>query len=224
MESQDLRLFLSKFSNKSSNASFRLKFDDSELIDNKCLNLIKCFFNENISLRIFYRASRDGYNCFNFYQKIAQIYEGFDLQQTNDNSSKVNKYLSSLKKQLATPKIIVVVRTGDGQLFGGFSDLKFEPNREFVKGTGNSFLFSLSQQTKHRCKNKQKEIFASPSSWGFGEGYDLTIKDQCNLYKNSYYNIGYTYEAHKGLMQCSENIKGNLRYTQKFLVDEIEAF
>ena len=45
----------------------------------------------------------------------------------------------------------------------------------------NSFLFSLTKNTKHKCINKTHEIYCSSSYLNFfGAGYDIIIYDNCN--------------------------------------------
>ena len=69
-----------------------------------------------------------------------------------------------------------------------------------------------------------KEIFASPHYYGFGSGHDLIMKDFSNRIDSSYYNCGKSYEGHLGLMVNNSKNLGLSVKTNKFIVNEIEAF
>ena len=45
-------------------------------------------------------------------------------------------------------------------MFGGYTDQEWADNGidNFIKGNGNSFLFSLTKNTKLKCVDKEKEI------------------------------------------------------------------
>lgn len=71
-------------------------------------------------------------------------------------------------------------------------------DNEDVKGSGNSFLFSLTNQnvfTKQRSKHQTKEVRHNKSYilW-FGKGLsDLYISNDCNVNSESSSNLGYNY-------------------------------
>ena len=70
-----------------------------------------------------------------------------------------------------------------------------------MKGRGNSFLFSFTKNTKHKCFKKEKEIYGGDDEYifGFGDGFDLLICDNCNVNKISYCNLGKAYELIEGM-------------------------
>ena len=49
-----------------------------------------------------------------------------------------------------------------GKIFGGYTDIPWEGTGEFVKGNGNSFIYSLRDDfnfVKLRCLNKDYEVY-----------------------------------------------------------------
>ena len=47
---------------------------------------------------------------------------------------------------------LIVMKSEFDQLFGGYTDIKWDTLNNYTYGNGNSFLFSLTKNTKHRCK------------------------------------------------------------------------
>ena len=74
-------------------------------------------------------------------------------------------------------------------MFGGYTDLKFNyPG--YTSGNKNSFLFSFTKNTKHKCIRGDTEIAGGSGYYfAFGYGHDLLIH---SLYNYSY--LGYSYE------------------------------
>ena len=78
-------------------------------------------------------------------------------------------------------KTIIVIKSDHNQIFGGYTDLSWKLTNDFIEGKGNSFLFSLTKETKHNCLRKSFEIIGGIYGISFG-GSDLTIYYS---YKNS---------------------------------------
>ena len=62
------------------------------------------------------------------------------------------------------------------EVFGGYTDIKLNRDKKWLKGDKNSFLFSLSKNTRHDCIDGEKEVFGDYHSYMvFGKGQDLII-------------------------------------------------
>ena len=71
-------------------------------------------------------------------------------------------------------KLLILIKTSDNEEIGGYADVSFNKNNEFIKGNGNSFLFSLTNKKKYVCVDNNKEIYAKHDSGPiFGAGFDL---------------------------------------------------
>ena len=55
-------------------------------------------------------------------------------------------------------KTIIVIKSNYNEIFGGYNDISWEKNEKFIKGKGESFLFSLSKSSKHKCMKPDTEI------------------------------------------------------------------
>jgi hypothetical protein len=102
--------------------------------------------NENITLKIIYKGTRDGLSNNSFHSKC-------------DNMDPT----------------IILIKSEFGKTFGGYTNLNWN-NRGWIWGTGNSFIFQLDYNTKHKCLNAKKEIYADEDYLvAFGVGADIGI-------------------------------------------------
>jgi hypothetical protein len=77
--------------------------------------------------------------------------------------------------------MLIIVKSDHKEVFGGYADVAWNRNSDFVKGNGKSFLFSLTKGTKHPCVNKEKELyFRHNCGVIFGGGFDLLLFNQQN--------------------------------------------
>ena len=67
-------------------------------------------------------------------------------------------------------------------------------------------------------------IFGGNSFTLFGAGHDLCIYNDCNIYNNSYSNLGNCYELPNGYAYKSNEARNYLAGSYSFTVDEIEVF
>ncbi|KAL0220974.1 hypothetical protein RCL1_000828 [Eukaryota sp. TZLM3-RCL] len=147
---------------------------DSEVLKN-CANEFNTLFPQIMSMnpRLLFRASRDGFTATAFHQKC-------------DNQSNV----------------LVVFKTKNGNIAGGFSPTAFSSNNSYQNSPG-AFLFrvkhpSYSSPQKFHLKTTGNDIYCH-SSYGptFGGGNDVRIVNNCNS-SNCNSNIGSSYEGSYG--------------------------
>ena len=65
-------------------------------------------------------------------------------------------------------------------------------------------------------------VFGSQNS--FGAGCDIVITEKCNKNRNSYSDLGGTYETPEGLHHGSREARAHLAGDYKFKVKELEVF
>ena len=66
----------------------------------------------------------------------------------------------------------------------------------WIFGDKNTFLFSLTKNTTHRCNSRcDTGIKGGEGSYFvYGNGHDLIIYENCNLNNKSYSQLGYSYD------------------------------
>jgi hypothetical protein len=70
---------------------------------------------------------------------------------------------------------ITLIKSHFGKTFGGYSNLNWI-KRGWISGTGKTFIFQLDHNTKHKCLNAKKEIYADEDYLvAFGVGADIGI-------------------------------------------------
>ena len=57
--------------------------------------------------------------------------------------------------------IILIIKSENNKIFVGFNDLKIINSNIIIKRNANSFLFSLTKNTKHQCKKTGYKIRGS---------------------------------------------------------------
>ncbi len=88
--------------------------------------------------------------------KLYLIYKGKgDGFKWNDFNSRINE----------KGPTISVIKSEHGKTFGGFTDLKVvrSCNGIWNSGEGNSLIFQLDYNTKHKCIDKYTEVYGH--SW-----------------------------------------------------------
>ena len=153
----------------------------------------------NHGMELLYRGSKDGFDA--------------------------SKFHSLCDNQGAT---ITFAKSQQGNIFGGYTDIAFV-HAGYKAGSGNSFLFKLTETGKYqklKCIKKDKEVYHhSDHLPTFGDGHDLFFANNCNQNTSSYSNPGSSYQAPPGTTHNSE--EGNAYLTgsnYNFQVVEIEVF
>jgi hypothetical protein len=124
---------------------------------------------------------------------------------------------------------LTVILDTKGNIFGGFTPLKWESPRKGEFKSDDSlkgFVFTLknphnlpAQRFSLKAERKNEAILCA-SGWGSCFGDDICISDKCNENTMSYtYNFGFCYTNDTGLDK-----KIVLTGSQRFKVDEIEVF
>ena len=82
---------------------------------------------DTLDLELLYRATRDGFTKLNFNSRC-------------DNKGKT----------------ISIIKSENNQIFGGYTDINWVSNvhDKYISENGNSFIFSLSKNTMHKCIKK----------------------------------------------------------------------
>jgi len=171
-----------------------LEDESSILVDYDHIKALAQFFSEDeISgqLRLLFRGSRDGMNARSFHKKCDD--EG---------------------------PIIVLVKTTQGYIFGGYSGLEWRRSGDEVLSS-SAFLFSLNcHASTNPTKLRQQDTWNDESlyfdpSYGpcFGSGHDL-----CRFGRTNTSHLGHTYELPNGWN--SESFAGS----NTFELSEVEVF
>jgi hypothetical protein len=120
----------------------------------------------DLRLNLIYKSTRDGIKFENFHSKC-------------DNMGPT----------------ITLIKSEFGKTFGGYTNLNWN-KRGWISGTGKSFIFQLDYNTKHKCLNAKKEIYADEDTIQFGEDFHLFPADGR---KKNYCDLGWVYEGVQGL-------------------------
>jgi len=147
--------------------------------------LEKWISNNDVSLKLLYRGTRDGFATKAFHDKVGQC------KQT-----------------------ITLIHTSSDKICGGYSDVDWSGNHGSYCATENSFLFSITLRDKFPVKNDQKQ-YAIYASSGYGPtfgGHDLYVCDNCDASKGSYANFGHSYDT-KG--RGRDELTGTYNFTVK---------
>ena len=154
------------------------EFKDTKILNN--LNekiMISNWINPNskIKFNLLYQISRDGDKISTFYNKVK------------------NKYPT-----------LILIKSKSGYKFGGYTTQIWESTNKHKKDK-LAFLFSLNKQKKYNIKNEQihNAICGYNNAFGFGDGCDLCIYDQCSSNNSNYccpysYNTTEEYELNDG--------------------------
>ena len=145
---------------------------DSTILDNnkKAINLQKLIkFPTTKKWKLKYRATKDGFSKENFHSKCD-----------------------------GTANTLTIIKSTNGNIFGGFTEKAWNSTSGRVLDP-KAFVFSLvnkeNKPFKVMCKNGADAIWCS--SWHgliFGAGHDILIASDSNSNKESYSNLGPSYD------------------------------
>jgi hypothetical protein len=124
-----------------------------------------------------------------------------EIRSINSVTKRYNFYFYSNKKG----RTLVVIKADNGNTFGGFAAICWQSRCGSMKGARNSFLFSLTNNSKHPCTDYKNELFGSYNNDGpiFGKMTDLFIKNDSNInFCTS--NIGKSYALPNGVLKDSK--------------------
>ena len=176
-------------------------FDSKILNDLLITGLLKvCQFQSGKQFQLLYRATRDGFAASSFHSKCDNI-----------------------------PKTITVVKSRNGNIFGGYTYVCWDQSGDY-KTDNNAFIFSLinlqNSPIKIACSPGQNSIFCHSSygpTFGNPDGLDLYIANNPNSNNQSYSNLTYSY-MHPNYYNNPNYYQYLLAGAYNFYVDEIEVF
>ena len=167
-------------------------FDSKILNEQLMTDLLRvCQFPDRMAFKLLYRASRDGFAASSFHSKCDNVY-----------------------------KTITIVKSRNGNIFGGYTDLCWDQSDTY-KLDNKAFIYSLTNlqnsPVKIACSSGSNAIYCTSTSGPtFGNGDDLYIASDSNLKSNSYSLLAYSYRH-----PANQHLLGG---TANFCVDEIEVF
>jgi hypothetical protein len=177
-----------------------IKFDSNIVNKDQLVELIKlCEFDIKTKFYLLYRATRDGFSSQAFHLKCDDI-----------------------------PNTLTIIKVKNKpHIFGGYTEATWD--RIGYDQDQNSFLFSLvnNDNTPIKMKinrNGQKAIYCNPSFGPiFGSGHSFYISSDSNKNKDSYSNLGKTYQ-HPNYEYGSNEAQSFLAGSYNFSTSEIEVF
>ncbi|KAJ5070818.1 hypothetical protein M0811_01799 [Anaeramoeba ignava] len=177
-------------------------FSDSEIIkDIEYVKKLQEWINDNdffSKMKKGFSAKRDGFNCQNWHKAV-------------DNKGKT----------------LVIIKTNDNFIFGGFTQVGFNGNTGYINDS-SAFIFSLRNDKGDRIPAKftyKHDGYAiySDLSYGpwFGDGDFYSNSDL----KTGWSNFGYSYNLPNGITKRSNEAKSYLAGSyDKWVVDELESY
>jgi len=128
---------------------------------------------------------------------------------------------------------VLVCRTTEGYIFGGFNSVEWNSNNQWVKAS-DTFLFSLVNPyndgpRKLKVKNPQRAVYCHASSGpSFGGGTNLVF-DPYDLYldstmKRGHTNVGGAYSTFRGGFRSDEAQKSLAGSLNAWILGEVEVF
>ena len=188
------------------NLNKNLFFQNSLLIktdeEKKFINN-KLFENRLKEIKLIYRGSENGFNKTSF---------------------KNNCYNKG-------PCIVFIKSQYYQKIFGGYNSVGWfnSNNNNTNQYTRNSFIFSLTEKIKLKCKNDNKSVgYNNYNLFRFGHynnNADLAIYQNCNQNNESYSNLGHYYELpSEGFAFNSNQSQSFLAGAYNFGVEEIEVY
>jgi hypothetical protein len=161
-----------------------------------------CEFPMYQNWSLVYRASQDGFEASQFHSKCDD-----------------------------KPNTLIIVKSVNGNIFGGYTEQSWSFNSGNYRHDLNSFIFSLNNINNNNnqrfklkwSKNNYSIYCANNCGPTFGAGNDLHIADKSNSNTDSYSNIGKSY-THSNLVYGSNEARTFLAGSFNFQVEEIEVF
>ncbi|KAJ5075500.1 pep-cterm sorting domain-containing protein [Anaeramoeba ignava] len=203
---------LNQFIEKEKSFIFKTRFTfQSEIIQEvEHINKLKEWINDNeffFKIKLGFSAKRDGFDCKNWHSKV-------------DGKGKT----------------LVIIKTKDNFIFGGFTQVGFKYSQNGYINDPNAFIFSLRNDKGDRKPEKfsiqkgkeQFSIYFNYSYFGpfFGNGYsafpDFHLEE--NL-KTGWSNFGNSYNLPNGITYKSNEAKSYLAGSySSWRVDELETY
>ena len=149
------------------------------------------------SLELIYKATRDGMNASSFHSLCNGI-----------------------------SPVLVIVKAKTGSIFGGYSVVPWTTSSAgSVKDESKqSFVFSLSKQTKHmligECAIYDHQSYGS----SFGNTYAFKIYDDVNRIDHYSSGVGTDFELPPGVIKGSDEDKAYLAGSEKFGISDYEVY
>ena len=122
-------------------------------------------------------------------------------------------------------KTLIIIRSADGSVFGGFTDLGFDSTSSY-KTDPKAFLFHVTKESKieSNCGGSNAMYCSSSYAATFGSGHDLYICDNSDSSNSSYSNLGNSYKCPEGTTYGNDDAKAYFAGAYNFTTKEIEAF
>ena len=160
--------------------------------------------------------------------KLEEWFDGKKLQLERLYRGSQDGFLAENFHSLCDGKgpTLTVVESEQGKRFGGYTAVPWTSEQGWKEDL-ESFVFSLTYQTKHLLKADQKEFCIGHNKEYlpfFGYACEFSIYSECDKQPTSWSNIGRTYEAPEGITHGSEEAKTYMAGQHKFLVKDIEVF
>ncbi|KAJ5072126.1 pep-cterm sorting domain-containing protein [Anaeramoeba ignava] len=179
------------------------QFSDSEIIkDIEYVKKLQEWINDN-----------------DFFSKMKK---GFSAKRDGFNSQNWHKAVDGKGKTL------VIIKTKDNFIFGGFTQVGFNGNSGWINDS-NAFIFSLRNDKGDRIPakftyNDKGDAICSNLDYGplFGNGGDFQLSS--NL-QPGFSNFGHTYNPPNGIIYGTNEAKSYLAGSKnKWVVDELETY
>lgn len=125
---------------------------------------------------------------------------------------------------------IVIIKSKEGYLFGGFASEGIKGEKEGYKPDKDAFVFSLTKGTHHRQRNKTANcIFHDASYISFGgrtDGHwdDISLKSSCNVDYWSYSDFGWTYIPPENVVPGTTQAQSYMAGTYRWMCSNIEIW
>ncbi|KAJ5072484.1 hypothetical protein M0811_01499 [Anaeramoeba ignava] len=158
-------------------------------------------------------------NDNDFFSKMKK---GFSAKRDGFNSKNWHKAVDGKGKTL------VIIKTKDNFIFGGFTQVGFNGNTGYIKDS-NAFIFSLRNDKgdripanfTHNGKNRAIYSGLNHGPW-FGSGSDFILES--NL-QPGYSDFGKSYNLPNGITYDTNETKSYLAGSyDKWVVDEVETY
>eukprot|EP00347_Sterkiella_histriomuscorum_P011424 403372508 len=151
----------------------------------------------NKQYKLLYCGSRDGFNAYKFHQLC-------------DNKGPTVSFILSEY----------------GLVFCGYTSISWASSSYIDQWHSDptAFVFSLSKRSIHKQYQNQHKAVQNYKDSMCLFGYDIVISDNCDKNRNSYCNLGYTYELPNGYEYGSDESRSYLAGQKKFKVLEIQVY
>ncbi|KAJ5067399.1 pep-cterm sorting domain-containing protein [Anaeramoeba ignava] len=180
------------------------QFSDSEIVkDIEYVKKLQEWINDNdffSKMKKGFSAKRDGFNSENWHKAVDR-----------------------------KGKTLVIIKTKDNFIFGGFTQVGFNGNTGYINDS-NAFIFSLRNDKGDRIPAKftYKQDYAiySALSWGplFGRGNEHDFRIDSNL-QSGFSNFGESYNLPNGITFQSNEARSYLAGSySSWVVDELESY